>query len=491
MNKRRYAISWDQHRAIDIASLALLILLLPGFANGQCKEPVSPKAKVPAGKTDAAKLAAASAVPQGKSHKAAEYAGAPGQAPVNVMMYKPPMTSVPDLSNKTLEEVKAEIAGKLVIEAAYNDNPGWIVARQFPERYSNVALCSGLELWMREPPQKLTKVPPITGMPEDRIPALLEEYHLQYGGSTPKETSAAEPGTIFDQDPKPGTPAPWGAEVIGYRAQSPPAVVSPSVSLTANPMSAKPGDTVTFVAKLQPYWPDAQYVFHFADGSPDLAGGPEISHPFADDGDYEVSVTATAGQQQAQSEPIHIAVHSTEYRVLLGWEPQHPAAGQTVTFTAQITPFNPAIEDGPYYFYFGAKVKPKPSGATYTQVFAEAGTYPVRVMARGEHGHMIESDPLELIVMQVPTRRSELPWVRLAGLAALLGLGGVGGLRWARAHFTRLVELRPERGSGSVELQQDPRNAVEAAFGFRLELPAIVPELRFEAPLIRKVVRIV
>jgi len=141
------------HRvAIGLVILAFVVFL-PSFAKGQWKEPANPKAPVPA-TFDGAKLAAAAAAPSGKVQKAATYAGASGKGPAQVMMYNPPMTPVPDLSNKTLDEVKAEVANKLTIRTVNNDNPGWIVERQFPVRYSSVAVCSSLELWRprrREP----------------------------------------------------------------------------------------------------------------------------------------------------------------------------------------------------------------------------------------------------------------------------------------------------------------------------------------------------
>lgn len=173
-----------------------------------------------------------------------------------------------------------------------------------------------------------------------------------------------------------------------------------SVRLTADTTSVKPGDTVTFVARLQPDSPDAQYTFSFGGGPPTVPGGPETTHRFDEDGDYEVSVTATLGDRQAQSEPLHITVHSTKYTIEVTWQPLHPVAGQRVTFTASLNPVDPSLAKGPYYFYFGDKAKPKPTGGLYTQAFAKPGSYPVRVMRKGEHGHTIQNDPLQLVVMQ-------------------------------------------------------------------------------------------
>jgi len=480
------------HRVAIGLVIPAFIVFLPIFAKGQCKEPTNPKAEVPAARPDGARAATAAAVPSARAQAAARYAGAAGQAPVDVMMYKPPMTPVPDLSNKTLDEVKAEVANKLTIRNVNNNNPGWVVERQFPERYSNVAVCSPLDLWMKAPPQRMTKVPPIVGIPEEQIPSQLEKYHLRYGGWTPKEGTAA-PGTIFDQDPKAGTPEPWGAEVIAYKATSRPPVVPLSVRLTANMISAKPGDTVTFVARLQPDSPDAQYVFSFSDGPSTLPGGPETTRRFDEDGDYEVSVTATLGDTRVQSDPLHITVHATEFRIEVTWEPLHPVAGQRVTFTASLSPSNSSFAKGPYYFSFDDKAKPKPTGGAYSQVFAKPGTYPIHVMLRGEHGHTIENDPKELVVMQ------EIPpmpgwwgswgkYVVPAGVIALIG--AFVGFQLISQYLTGLVGLRAMARVGGVSLHQDGRDGLEAAFGFRLEQPVATATARFRGAAIRKVERI-
>ena len=456
------------------------ITFLPLFAEGQCKELTNPRAEVPA---------AAAAVPSAKAQAAARYAGAAGQAPV-VMMYKPPTTAVPDLNNKTLDEVKAEVANKLVIRNVNNNNSGWVVERQFPERYSNVAVCFPLDLWMKAPPPQITKVPPIVGVPENQIPSLLARYHLKYGGWTPKEATAA-PGTIFDQDPKPGTPEPWGWEVIAYKATSPPPVAPLSVGLTANAISVKPGDTVTFVAKLQPHSPDAQYVFSFSDGPATEPGEPETSHRFEKDGDYEVSVIATLGERQTQSEPLHITVHSTKYTIAVTWEPLHPMAEQHVTFTARLSPADSSFAKGPYYFSFGEKAKPKPTGGVFSQVFAKPGTYPVRVMLRGEHGHTIENDPAELVVVQeVPQGWWESWGKYVVPAGVLVPIGAFLGLQLFSKYLTGLVGLRPMARAGGVRLHQDGRDGFDAAFGFRLEQPVAAATAQFRGAVILRVERI-
>jgi len=479
-------------RAVTGLLILAFVVFVPGFAKGQCKEPANPAAEVPAADLNRRRLAAAGALPQGNAQRAAAYAKAAGQPPANVMMYKPPRIPVPDLSNKTLDEVKAEVADKLTIRTINNNNPGWIVERQFPARGSYVPVCFALELWMKERPQKITKVPPIAGVPENQIASLLEKNHLRYGGWTPKETNTATPGTIFDQDPKPGTPEPWGKEVIAYRAQSPPAVVPLSVTLAANRMSVKPGETVTFVAKLQPDSPDAQYIFNFNDGSSPVPGGSEMPHQFAQDGDFEVSVTATVGEKQAQSEPIHITVHPTEYPIELSWEPQHPRAGQNVTFTARTA--DPAVGKGPFYFYFGNKEKPKPSADVYSRAFEKPGTYLVSVMVKGEHGHTVKSNSMELVVVVPPPTppnwrekwgKSVVP----AGAVALLCT--FAGLYVASKYLTGLVGLRAAGKAGGVSLRQDGSDGLEAAFGFRLEQPVVTATPEFRGTVIRKVERVV
>src|SRR5258708_15646909 len=117
------------HRVAMALVIPAFIVFLPIFAKGQCKEPTNPKAEVPAARLEGARAAAAAAVPSARAQAAARYAGAAGQAPVEIMIYKPPMTPVPDLSNKTIDEVKAEVANKLTIRNVNNNNPTWVVER--------------------------------------------------------------------------------------------------------------------------------------------------------------------------------------------------------------------------------------------------------------------------------------------------------------------------------------------------------------------------
>jgi hypothetical protein len=263
-----------------------------------------------------------------------------------------------------------------------------------------------------------------------------------------------------------------------------------SVSLTANPLSVKPGDTVRFVARLEPDAPDAQYVYSFGDEPSTVPGGPEITHRFDQDGDYEVGVKATLADRQAQSEPVHITVHSTEYNLTVSWWPQYPVAGQRVTFTAKLNPADPLIAKGPYYFNFGDKAKPKPSGDVYTQAFAKPGTYPVRVTLRGEHGHKIQNDPQEVVVMLLPRGwwATRGKYVVPAGVIALVC--AFAGLYLAGNYVTGLVGLRATGRAGGVSLHQDGREGLEAAFGFRLEQPAATAIARFRGAVILKVERI-
>jgi len=483
-----------RHRTPLCVLTFAVFAFLPLFAYGQCKEPANPKTAVAAPKLGAA---IAGAVQPQTANAATEFGKtpkqAPGHQPIAAMMYKPPLIEVPDLSNKTLEEVEAEVANKLTIRTVNNSNPGWIVRRQFPERKSNVQICSALDLWMVEPAPQMTRVPKIVGLPETQIPGLLEKYHLKYAGSRPRETNELA-GTIVDQDPKPETPEPWNYEVIGYKAVSPPPTIEPpSVHLTADATSIKPGDTVTFVAKLEPYAPGAQFVFDFGDGQSTTQEDPEVPHRFDADRDYEVTVTAKLAKQQVQSELLRITVHPMKYTLDVTWIPRHPAAGQRVVFTATLDPPNPAIAKGPYYFSFGEKSKPKPSENIYRQSFARPGPYSVRVRLNGEHGHIIESLPAELLVIPEPPPPPSWwkSWGKSAVVAAAIVLvASFVGLYGISKYLTGLVAFRAMGRIGSVHLRQDGRDGLEAAFGISLERPTSDATAEFRGPVVLKVERI-
>jgi hypothetical protein len=161
--------------------------------------------------------------------------------------------------------------------------------------------------------------------------------------------------------------------------------------------------------------------------------------------------------------------------------------------TARISPADPLVAKGPYYFYFGDKAKPKPSDDVYSQAFAKPGAYPVRVMIRGGHGHTIESDPQELVGMQETTPPTGW-WERWGkyvvppGVVALMC--AFAGLHLASKYVTGLVGLRAAGRAGGVSLHQDGRDGLEAAFGFRLEQPLATAIAEFRGAVILKVERI-
>jgi hypothetical protein len=148
------------------------------------------------------------------------------------------------------------------------------------------------------------------------------------------------------------------------------------------------------------------------------------------------------------------------------------------------------IAKGPYYFNFGDKAKPKPSGDVYSQAFAKPGTYPVRVNLRGEHGHKIQNDPQDVVVMLPPLGwwATRGKYVVRAGVIALIC--AFAGLYLVGKYVTGLVGLRATGRAGGVSLHQDGSEGLEAAFGFRLEQPAATAIARFRGAVILKVERI-
>jgi len=486
------------HRTFLCLLTSAVFAFLPLSAYGQCKEPPNPKTAVAAPRIGAAVAGAA----QARTANAATEFGKPAKpAPPKQgvpMMYKPQFIDVPDLSNKTIDQVKAEVANILTMRTVNNNNPGWIVRRQFPETNSRVQICSPLDLWMVEPVPQMTRVPPIVGVPETKIPGLLEKFHLKYAGSRPKDSN--EPvGTVVDQDPKPGTPEPWSYGVIAYKAVGPPPQIepTPTVHLTADATSIKPGETVRFVAKLEPNSPGAQFFFDFGDGQSTTQEDPEVPHQFVADRDYEVTVTAKLAKQQVQSEPLRITVHSTKYTLDLTWTPLHPAAGQPVVFTATLDPPNPAIGKGPYFFSFGDKsklLKLESPKNIYTRSFARPGPYPVRVWLNGEHGHIIESVPAELFVVVPPPPLHPPSWWERSGKSAVAAgaivlVAFFVGLYGTSKYLTGLVAFRVMGKIGSVHLHQPGNAGLEAAFGFRLERPTVTAA-ESHSPIVAKVERI-
>lgn len=486
-------------RCRSAAALALLVgifALYPPAAAPKGKYAPMQAPGPPRHKPSPAELAGAQAVGTAKGQKTATCAQKADKpaAPV-MMMLVPPKVKIPDLSGKTLEQAQSLLGNDLVLGTVTNNNPQWIVAKQNPRPGNDAPVCTSVELVMQappvNPPLKITKVPDIRDWPENLIQSRLGDFHLKYAGTSQKETAKAQPGTIFDQFPEPGAQVFWGTAVIRYSALNPGPERPPQLILTPSSISVRPGDSVTFTAKLDADQNAISYQFNFGDGTPAAEStAPQVAHTYQNDGSYTVQATAMLDGLLVQSAILEITVHPVIYTVTLSASPQNPRPGQPVEFHADVAPQPPSVSNPEYVFSFGDGSKSVLSKSPDAKhAYQEARTFQASVVMVADHGHKIPSGPVELTIVIPP--QPSIPWGTIAMASALLAGVGFGAFKWVRTHLTRGVSLIPKPGTGELRLQKNPGSVVEAGFGFRTVHPSAVSNASFHSPVIAKIERIV
>ncbi len=479
-------------RAQSAAVLALLmgVGLCAPAAVPQTKGVPAQAAQVPHDQTGAIKQVGP------KATTCAERATQP--AAQALMIYKQPGVHVPNLRDKTKDQAQFLIGNNLMLGPVHNENSQWVVERQNPPPERDVPICTAIELWMRAPsdiavpPQRMTRVPDVRQWPEALIQSRLNDFHLAYSGTTQKEATDVLPGTIFDQYPEPESQVPWGTAVIRYSALSPIPQPPLQVSLVANADSLLPGETVTFTAKLEPDLPGARYEFDFGDGTPGTESSePQVRYRYEKDGNYGVRAIATVDGRQAQSQILEITIHDVIYTVTLVVSPHDAQKGQPVQFRALVLPPTMLTSKPEYIFSFGDKSKPVMSAsADVTHTYQEARTYKANVIFVGEHGHRIQSDPVELaIVIPPPPQPPTTPWLYIAIASGILGALGIAGHKWARNYVTRGVDVITKPGTEELHPPVIPGGVVEAGFGFRPVHPPALSNADFQRPVITKIER--
>ncbi len=123
---------------------------------------------------------------------------------------------VPRLSGRTLQEVKSLLArsglrlGTVASQATGQAQPGTVIDQR-PRAGERVERNVAVALVVEAPPPQIT-VPSVIGTDEKETAAILADSGLRLGQVTSQE-SDRPPGTIIDQNPKPGAPIKSGTAV--------------------------------------------------------------------------------------------------------------------------------------------------------------------------------------------------------------------------------------------------------------------------------------
>lgn len=337
------------------------------------------------------------------------------------------------------------------------------ILRQFPPAGTTAKRGAEIQVWVSEPtstppppPPPLVKVPNLVGNRRDSAIQMLSNAYLRQGVISPRD-SEEDDGIVLSQDPGPSMVARDSA--VNFE-------VSRHIQRTLTlkgPSSAKPGESLTFVAHLDPYFPSTQYQFTFGEGQPSpWDANPVGTHTFASDGNYEVTAFATWDGGKASSDPVQVAVHSVPYVLTLTPSPTQQIEGNTIEFRAEL---DPAIENAGYTFDFGDRTEAKSSSLPIVpHVYARGGAYTasVSVLIPG-HKHRIPSLPTRVVI--VSRRPSPIvawlnrlgPWI-IGGVILVVGGFLLGTLR-ARPPKTNRnppnskIELKPSIPPGELTIR--------------------------------------
>jgi hypothetical protein len=161
-----------------------------------------------------------------------------------------------------------------------------------------------------------------------------------------------------------------------------------AVQLTADRLTVKAKDEVTFLAQVNPIEPNLGYRFSFGDGSrlTEWQASPRTKHPYASAGTYPASVevrvtNARSSQPNARSRPLSIIVEPPSPpspAVDLFVAPRSVVAGFPVYFKATAASANSQVR---YRFNFGDSSAPGTwqEAREETHIYSLAGTYPAFV----------------------------------------------------------------------------------------------------------------
>ena len=142
-----------------------------------------------------------------------------------------------------------------------------------------------------------------------------------------------------------------------------------NVNLTASPSTATVDEVVTFTATVTGNTvPIATYEWVFGDGSTQTTSGNVVNHVYTSPGTRGVRVTATTTTGVSGSTQITLIVVPLQVEVTLSISPLIASTGQTVSFTATVTPATVVVTN--YFWEFGNVATDTANTAGRTTTFA-------------------------------------------------------------------------------------------------------------------------
>lgn len=309
---------------------------------------------------------------------------------------------VPNLIQHTLADARNIVGNQFsVAVAGYRPSTGppGIVLSQIPEAGQAEKRGTEIEVWLSEPtsfqsrpPPKLVRVPELLGHTRESAIIMLGRVPLPQGDIRARDSEESD-GIVLSQDPGPSSMVLPNTPVNFVVSRQ----IQRTLTLTA-PSGGKPGESLTFVAHLDPYFPSTQYQFTFGDRqSSPWDSNPESTHTYSSDGNYEARALARWDGGQATSGSVTVAVHSITYALMLTPAPMRATEGDEIDFRAEL---NPPVENAVYSFNFGDGTKPASSTSPAARhTYAGGGAFAARVsVLTPDHRHKILSSPVRVMI---------------------------------------------------------------------------------------------
>jgi PASTA domain len=346
---------------------------------------------------------------------------------------------IPKLVDHRLVEAQRMVGGlfTLTVVNRKSPSPQDVVLRQLPPPEAPAKPGAAIQIWLSgsdsTPPQAAepVQVPDLVGQKGEWAAQILKDRHFIQGAVETKDSEESN-DIVLSQDPPEKTMVPPNTKVNFTVSRQ----IQRTLTLTG-PSSGKPGDSLTFVARLDPYFPSTQYQFTISPGqSGPWSSNPVLTNTFDSDGNYEVSAFATWDGGKAPSNTIPVTIHSTEYVLTLKPSPVQQLEGNPVEFRADL---EPPVENAVYTFNFDDRTKPVRSNTPVViHVYQPLGPHRPTVTALiPDHKHWIPSSPTQVTILPRPLSpgaavahwlNEHKSWI-IGGIALLLGGFLLGKLR--------------------------------------------------------------
>ena len=398
---RRIRLSITKRDAIVVVCV---LLCLPGLVRSQTGEVFPTPAK--------------------PSRAATEYVPPPQKAD----QFQP---RIPNLIDHRLVEAQKMVGGlfTLTVVNRKSPSPQDVVVRQLPPPETAARPGAAIQIWLSgsagAPPQasEPVQVPDLVGQKGEWAAQILKDRHFIQGAVETKDSEESN-DIVLSQDPPAKTMVSPNTTVSFTVSRQ----IQRTLTLTG-PSTGKPGDSLTFVARLDPSFPSTQYQFSVVPGqSGPSSSSPVFTHTFDSDGNYEVSALAAWDGGRAPSNAIPVTIHSTEYVLTLTPSPVQQFEGKPVEFRADL---EPPVENAVYIFNFDDRTKPVSSNTPVViHVYQLLGPHRTTVTALiPDHKHRIPSSPTQVTILPRPLPlgaavghwlNERKPWI-IGGVALLLG----------------------------------------------------------------------